>query len=161
MASGDIDSIPESFASAFGAKYLGNPDIVKRLTSEYLVQFEALLRSRSEGQVSAEEFQADFKTLVYQYADIFSGRDTTYTIINGYHNFTLKFKLMADLGEFWRKNRARWNDDSVCVLFEWAAVMYANDLKKAQDDDILLGVMFRPTQEYFVQVLLGIERRNN
>ncbi len=160
MTENRIDTVPDSFAGAFGDKYLGSPDLVQRLTSEFLVGFEALLRRRSDDEMTAEDFKDKFSEMVRHYADIFSGRDRSYTIIKGYHDQTLGFKLMADLGEFWRKSRARWNDDSVCTLFEWAAVMYANDLKTADDDEVLLGIMFRPTQEYFVKVLLGIEARS-
>jgi hypothetical protein len=123
------------------------------------VDFEALVRSRSADEISEDEFLGKVSTLVRRHADIFSGRDPAYTIMKGYNDQTLKYKLMADLGEFWRKNRHRWDDDSVCVLFEWAGVMYINDLKTADDDEVLLGIMFRPTQEYFVKVLLGIESR--
>ena len=153
------DTVPESFAVAFGGNYLGDPTVVKRLTGEYLVSFEKLLRSRSDNQITADEYKTNCSELVWHYADIISGRDPAYEIIKGYHDQTLKYKLMADLGEMWRKNRARWDDDSVCVLFEWAALVYAEHLKKADDDEILLGIMFRPTYEYFVQVILGIEKR--
>lgn len=99
-----IDSIPESFAVAFGGNYLGDPTVVKRLTGEYLVSFEKLLRSRSNDQITADDFKTKWSELIRHYADIIAGRDPAYEIIKGYHDQTLKYKLMADLGEMWRKN---------------------------------------------------------
>lgn len=159
MTDNRIDTVPDSFSGAFAGNYLGNPAVVQGLTSEYLSTFEALLRRRSADEITAEDFKDQLSEMVHHYGDIFSGRVAAYSIIQGYHDHTLGYKLMADLGPFWGANRARWNDDPVCTLFEWAAVMYANNLKTADDDEVLLGVMFKPTHQYFVQVLLGIEAR--
>ena len=93
-------------------------------------------------------------------ANIFSGRDPAYRTIKGYHERTLQQKLIADLGEFWRKQRGSWGDDAVAVLFEWLGVILAEKLKLAQGDDMLLEIMLKPSVQYTVQVLLGMEKRH-
>lgn len=96
---------------------------------------------------------------VMHVADIVSGRDPAWRIIKGYHDFTLGNKLMADLGSHWKDHAAQWNNDPVCVLFDWVAAWAFEYIKRADGDDMLLGVMLRPTVDYAVHVILGTEKR--
>jgi hypothetical protein len=153
------ETIPESFAKALDVNYLGNPDTVNSLVSRFCAEFSELLQNLKAGSVDKAQFVESTKQLINQYADIFSGRNASYTTIAGYNNRTLPIKLKADLGEFWQKQRSSWNDDPVCVLFEWLAMILAEKIKLADGDDMLLGVMFKPSIQYTVQVLLGIEQR--
>ena len=151
------ENVPASFLEAFGDNYLGNPDLVNRLVSEFLVSAEVLLGKL--GTIKPAEFREQANTLIKKSADIFSGRDSDYTVIVGYNKVSLGYKLMADLGEFWQKNRAKWNDDAVAVLFEYLLVMLAESLKKADGDEMLLEIMLKPSVQYAVKVLLGVEQR--
>lgn len=149
------ESVPPSFGNALVENYLGDPDVVSRLVGEFLAEAESLLQNSS----GEKEFANKSRALVRHYADIFSGRDASYKTISGYNAVTLKSKLAADLGSFWRSNRAKWDDDSVCVMFEWLLLMLADSLKRADGDQMLLGVMLKPVTQYAVKVFLGIEVR--
>lgn len=152
------ENAPASFADALAPNYLGNPETVQRLVGEFLTASEELLFNLGAG-MPKEDFTESAKELVRRNADIFSGRDTAFKTVMGYNEVSLKYKLMADLGEFWQKNRERWGDDAVCVLFEWLFVMLADSYKKADGDEMLLEVMLKPCVQYAVRVLLGIEER--
>lgn len=151
--------IPASFADAFSDNYLGSPDVVSRLVAAYLAECEKLLYDHSDAVITPAEFRVQVRGLIQKNADIFSGRDPAYKFVKGYNDFSLGFKLKADLGAFWQSNRAAWSDDPVCVLFEWLLVMFREELLKSGGEDWLLGIMIKPSVEYTVKVLLGIEER--
>lgn len=153
------DVLPESFKDGLAPNYLGNQELVTRLVSEYSAKVEEAINRLGAGETSPAEFVDSSVALVREYAGIFSGRDPRYLPIVGYHGQSLPMKLQADLGEFWRKRRSAWNDDAVCVLFEWLAMMLAEKMRTADGDDMLLGIMFKPSFQYAVQVLLGVEQR--
>lgn len=92
-------------------------------------------------------------------ADIVSGRDPSWQVIKGYHDHSMAIKLMADLGPYWQQHRARWGDDAVAVLFDWLASIVMEKTRLADGDDMLLGVMLRPSMQYATKVILGIEER--
>jgi hypothetical protein len=151
--------IPESFGGATADNYLGSPAVSARLIGQFCAEVEADITSLCGGLVSSSAFSDGLVTKVRRFADIFSGRDPEYQTIKGYHEHTLRFRLMADLGEYWQSHRAKWNDDPVCVMFEWLAVTLAEKVKLSDGDDMLLGVMMGPTVEYCTKVVLGTERR--
>lgn len=153
------ETAPESFSKALEANYLGNPDMVNSLIGRFCAEFEALLQNLLFGAVDKGQFADSAKQLVRQYADIFSGRNKDYTTIAGYNDQTLPAKLKADLGDFWQKQRSSWDDDPVCVLFEWLGVMLTESVQRADGDDVLLEVMIKPSVTYAVQVLIGVEAR--
>lgn len=153
------ENVPVSFADALSGSYLGDPEVVSTLVATFCTGVEQTLSQLQRGEISKEQFDKGCNEAIRHYADIFSARDPGYKPIVGYHGQTLNYKLMADLGEFWRKQRGKWNDDSVAVLFEKLLVNLAESLKRSDGDDMLLGVMMRPTMDYTVGVLLGTEKR--
>lgn len=160
METNKIDAaIPASFGEAFADDYLGNPEVVARLVAEFCTSFESLLAQRSIGDIESAEFLRDARALIMRFADICSGREPAYRIIMGYHDATLAAKLIADLGDFWGANRESWKDDAVAVLFLWLGLIVADKLKLAKDDEMLLGIMLKPSVEYVVSVILGTEKR--
>ena len=145
-----------AFSDTSSPTYLGNSETVNRLVSEFCAGMLPLLSGQAE---SPEDFVQKSKALIRKYADIFSGRNPDYQTIKGYNEISLPAKLKADLGPFWRSQRQHWDDDALCVFFSWLGRMLHEDLKVAKDDDMLLGVMFKPTMQQAVQILLGIDRR--
>ena len=139
--------------------YLGNPDVVTALVGGFAANVDAMRTGLLSGSISAEVAKNDLRAKTRNLADIFSGRDPGYQIIKGYHDASLGAKLRADLGEYWRVQRAEWNDDPVCVLFDWLSAVIMDKLKLADDDEMLLEVMLKPSMQYTVKVLLGIEAR--
>jgi hypothetical protein len=139
--------------------YLGNTSLVTRLVGEFSSKIEALvlnLQSQAIGKIEAKAFlAAEIKKL----AEIFSGHHPGYNPIKGYNNHLLGHKLKADLGEYWQQHRVEWNDDPVCVLFDWLAALVMEKVKLADGDDMLLEIMLKPSVQYTVKVLLGIEDR--
>jgi hypothetical protein len=150
------ENVPDSFVDAFDGDYLGDPDVVASLVGEFCAGVENLMNG---GASSPKDFNDKANALVRRLADVFSGRDSAYTGIPGYNEVRLPAKLRVDLGEFWTKQRAKWDDDPVCVFFEWLFVHVAESVKRADGDDMLLGVMLKPTVQQAVKVLLGIEQR--
>lgn len=145
-----------AFSDTSSPTYLGNADTVNRLVSEFCARMLPLLNGNAE---SKEDFIAQYNALCIEYADIFSGRNPKYQTIKGYNEISLPAKLMADLGPYWRSQRQYCNDDPVRVFFSWLASILHEKLKVAKDDELLLGIMFKPTMQQAVQTLLGIERR--
>lgn len=150
------EEIPASLGRAFDSGYLGDPDVVSGLVGRFCSSVERLLCG---GAASKEDFVARSNALIRAHADIFAGRVAGYTPVEGYNSVTLPAKLTADLGEFWTKQRAKWNDDALCVFFEWLFVHAAEFVKRADGDDMLLEIMLKPTVQQAVRVLLGIEER--
>ena len=150
---------PASFSEAFAENYLGSPQVVAGLVSRFCSQAEADFANLRAGALAKQAFTDGLNARVRAYADIFSGRDPAYKTVMGYHEHTLGFRLMADLGEFWQKQRGQWGDDPVCVLFEWLAVILADKVKMADGNDMLLGVAFGPTLQYAIGVLSGNGKR--
>jgi|GEM_PF-2195987 len=154
--------VPASFVDAFSENYLGNPDNVSRLVAEFCSRAEATIIDFMAGRVDKDLFDPAIKNLIHHYADIFSGRRAPeYGFVSGYNDFTLPNKLKADLGDFWRQRRARWDDDAVCVLFEWLTLHLVEAVKKWPDeeDDWVKEIDLKPSIQYAVKVLLGIEER--
>ena len=139
--------------------YLGNPEVVTALVGGFAANVEAMRTGLLSGSVSAEVAKHDLRAKIHNLADIFSGRDPGYQIIKGYNDVSLGPKLQADLGVYWREMRSEYDDDPICVLFDWLAAMIMAKLKLADGDDMLLEVMLKPSMQYAVKVLLGIEAR--
>lgn len=152
-------AIPPSFAESAVAGFLGNPEVVTPIVAGFCQAVEQALKDRQYGKVKPEEIVEKVTALTRDTAAIFSGDNPDYKIIPGYHDSALRHKLMADLAPFWRVARSRWDDDPVCVLFEWLGVMMAEKLKETQGDEILFQVKFGPLMRYAVGVLLGVEAR--
>lgn len=150
------ENVPASFADAFADNYLGNPEVVSGLVGQFCANIEHFMNG---GTASKDDFIAKSHAMIREYADIFSGRSEAYKPMVGYNTITLPAKLIADLGPFWAEHRGKWNDDSVCVFFEWLFVTVAEQVKRADGDDFLLEVMLRPTVQQVVKILLGVERR--
>lgn len=150
------ENLPASFAESFSGKFLGDPDVVAGLVGGFCASIEQLMNG---GASSKEDFVEKANSLVREYADIFSGRNTSYRAVAGFNNVTLPAKLRADLGEFWALHREKWGDDSVCVFFEWLFVNMAEFIKRADGDDDLLEIMAKPTVQQAVQHLMGTEQR--
>jgi len=150
------ESVPASFGDAFADNYLGNPDTVSALVGQFCANVEHFMNG---GTSSKDDFVAKSNAMIREYAAIFSGRSDLYNPQAGYNAITLPAKLIADLGPFWADHRAKWEDDSVCVFFEWLFVTVAGEVKKADGDDMLLGIMLGPTIKQSVKLLLGIEAR--
>lgn len=151
--------VPKSFGQAAADNYLGSPAVTGGLIAQYCAETEANINELRAGRISKAEFLPCLQTRVRRFADIFSGRDAAYQTIKGYHENTLRFRLMADLGEYWQGHREKWGDDPVCVMFEWLAVIIAEKVKLADGDDMLFGVMMGPSVEYATKVMLGTEAR--
>lgn len=153
---------PASFAQAFNENYLGNPDNVSRFVAEFCALAESTIIDFMAGRVDKDLFDPAIKNLIRHYADIFSGRRAPeYGFVKGYNDFTLPHKLKVDLGDFWQQRRARWDDDAVCVLFEWLALHLVESAKKfpEESDDWMKAIDLKPSIQYAVKVLLGIEER--
>lgn len=150
---------PEAFSDPSAEDYLGNPAVVQRLVGEFCARMEEGVSRIRGGEASAAEVTAELRAEVTRLADVFSGRDPAYKPIAGYNDVSLGPKLMADLGQFWIDRRAEWGDDPVAVLFDWLGAIVMDGVRRADGDDVLLGVMIKPTVQYAVAVLLGIERR--
>ena len=138
-----LAEVPSLFEDAFGPTYLGNPDLVNGLVGEFCAKVESLVLSLLAKEISADDAKATSAAEIYRLADIFSGRDAAYKVVKGYHGASLNGKLMADLGSFWQMHRAEWNDDPVCVLFDWPAALVIEKVKLADGDDMLLEVMLK------------------
>jgi hypothetical protein len=151
--------VPESFGRAGAGLYLGDPQVVTEQVAAFCMSFEAALRAKEFGELTGEQFVENMKALVREQADIFSGREGEHQIIEGYHDITLPAKLRADLGDFWVKRHAAWDEDAIAVLFEWLATIIADKLKTAQGDEMLYEIMLKPSVQYVVHVLLGTEER--
>jgi hypothetical protein len=154
-----IGDVPDSFALAFKQGYLGDPEVVSSLVGGFCASAESLLYNMGSGATSKARFVELSKALVRQYADVFAGRNPDYQTMPGYNERSLQIKLKVDLGEFWQSNRKNWNDDPVCVLFEWLFAHSAESVKRADGDDDLLEIMLKPVVEDAVKILLDIERR--
>lgn len=96
---------------------------------------------------------------VLKAAHVFSGSDPAFAPIKGYHGYTLPGKLQADLGSYWQEHRAEWGDDAVAVLFDWLGAHVVAAAGRADGDDHLLEAALRPSVQYAVRVLLGVEER--
>lgn len=153
------EAAPASFSDAFADSYLGSPVVVSGLVGRFCAEVEAALAELHGGRLAGPALVDQMRAKIRRLADIFSGRDPAYTTVKGYHEHTLGFRLMADLGDFWQRQRGVWKDDPVCVLFEYLAVILTEKVKMADGDDILLGVAFGPTLQYAVSVLMGTEKR--
>lgn len=125
----------------------------------FAAKVEAIISAVSSRGLSGDTAKAELGAEIIRLAGIFSGRDPGYSIIKGYNDFTLGNKLKIDLGQFWHARRHEFGDDPVAVLFDWLAALLIEKWKLADGDDMLLGVMIKPTMQYTVKVLLGIEER--
>ena len=150
---------PGALSDTASPTYLGNPDVVSALVGGFAANVEAMRTGLLSGSVSGEVAKHDLRAKIRNLADIFSGRDPGYQIIKGYNDVSLGPKLRADLGEYWQRSRAICNDDPVAGLFDWLAAVIMEKLKLADGDDMLLEVMLKPSMQYAVKVLLGIEAR--
>jgi len=154
------EAVPESFGHIANDGYLGNPEVVNSLVAEFCTGVFGLLDAVAGGVIGSDEYNKLSDKLIRDHADIFAGRNESFTIILGYPA-ALQMKLRADLKSFWQDNRERYEDDSICCLFEWLFVILADKRRIADGDEMLLEVMLKPSIQYTVQVLLGIEERHH
>ena len=150
---------PGALSDTSSPTYLGNPDVVTALVGGFAANVEAMRTGLLSGSISAEVAKHDLRMKTRHLADIFSGRDAGYQIIKGYNDVSLGAKLRADLREYVQVHRTECSDDPVAVLFEWLFAVIMEKLKFADGDDMLLEVMLKPSMQYTVKVLLGIEAR--
>jgi len=150
---------PGAFSDPSSATSLGNPDVVARLVGGFAAEVESVIAAVSAGKLSSSSAKAELGADIHRLADIFSGRDSGYSVIKGYHDHTLGEKLKIDLGTHWHAHRHEFADDPVAVLFDWLAALVIEKWKLADGDDMLLGVMLKPTMQYAVKVLMGTEKR--
>lgn len=155
------EEVPASFADAFADNYLGDPALVSRLVGGFCAQIEALIKARLSGDISPDQVKSSSSAEVIKLANIFSGRNLEYKVISGYHGQALAAKLIGDLGPHWRAVRAQWNDDPTSVLFDWLARLVMEATRKWPDesDDWVKEIDLKPSVQYTVKVLLGIEER--
>lgn len=111
------------------------------------------------GELSANAAKGQIAQHIRANAAIFSGKDPAYQIVKGYHDVSLPGKLVADLGAFYRANCTGWDNDAVAVLFDWLASLLLEKMQQAQGDEMLLGVMLKPSVQYAVGALLGSDPR--
>jgi hypothetical protein len=149
---------PEAF-SIPDERNLGNPAVVSRLVGEFCARCEAMTNEVRDKVIDPAAVKVEIGQQIRRLANIFGGRDPGYTIIRGWHDVSLAGQLIADLGPFWRKQHAEWNDDAIAVLFDWLAAHVIEQTHKCQGDDLLLGVKLKPSIQYAVTSLLGINRR--
>lgn len=155
------EEVPPSFLEATNGHYLGDPEVVSTLVGTFCANVEVAINQFREREIPKEHLDLRLRGLVVGVADIFSGRAEDYDIIKGYNDVTLAIKLRADLGDFWTSNRASWNDDAVCVLFERLALEVAHAMKTSPlpEDDYMREIILKPTVQFVVRELLGIEER--
>lgn len=153
--------IPASFADAFSDNYLGDPEVVSRLVVAFCVRIEALVKARLNGDISPDQLKANASADVIKISDIFAGRNPEYKVIKGYHGYSLPGKLIGDLLPHWQVARKRWNDDPTCVLFDWLFCLVMEATRKWPDesDDYMKEIDLKPSIQYTIKVLLGIEER--
>lgn len=150
---------PGAFSDPSSATSLGNPDVVSVLVGGFAAKVEAIAMAASSGEVPGDSAHAELGAEITRLAGIFSGRNPGYSIIKGYHDFTLGIKLRVDLGPHWHAHRHEFADDPVAVLFDWLAALVIEKWKLADGDDMLMGVMLKPSLQYAVKVLMGAEER--
>lgn len=150
---------PGAFSDPSASDYLGNPDVVTYLVGGFCANVEAVAGALDAQSIEPAEVKVEVGAEITRLAGIFSGRDPVYKTIKGYNEHGLPAKLMVDLAPHWRQHRAAWNDDPVCVLFDWLAALVMEKSKIADGDDMLLEVMLKPSVQYAVTVLLGTDRR--
>ena len=155
------EEVPASFLEAASGHYLGDPEVVAALVGTFCANVELAIDQFRNGELSKVLMDSMLRSLVIGSADSFSGLNENYDIINGYNDVTLAIKLRADLGEFWDSNRAAWNDNAVCVLFERLALDVAHAMKTSPlpEDDFMREIILKPTVQFVVRELLGIEER--
>ncbi|WP_295442993.1 hypothetical protein [uncultured Thiodictyon sp.] len=146
--------ISESLARGADNNYLGSRQVVTRLLAEMLADWTKALASGSK-----ERIVADAKALTVKYGNIFSGKNPAYQIIAGYNDFSLSNKLRVDLGEFWIKHHAEYDEKPVHCLMGYLLIMYANATKRHQHDEILVSAEFMPTLRTAIDLCLGTEKR--
>ncbi len=150
----------ELVSDKLSAKYLGDTDVVVYLVAAFCTEAESLMYSLRGGELAKDKFVQKSKALVRNNADIFSGKNPDYKIIEGHNNGVLAPMLKAVLGDYWESHRQTWDDDSVAVLFQWLFAMIAEKTQRADGDDMLLEVMLKPSIQQTVQLLLGSGKKS-
>ena len=133
--------------------YLGNPEVVSKLAAEFCSGAMSLM------DAGKGSFKDGIQVLIERYADIFSGRSADYRSQVGFNETTLPIRCMVDLGDFWKEQRGAWGDDPVRVFLWWLVCHLVESRSRADGDEMLLGVMFKPNLQAFIQKVLGIEER--
>jgi hypothetical protein len=141
-------------------RYLGDPKVTNALVQEYIMAFRELFYSLYKEEIEKEGFLEEYRALRKKYARIFGGKDENYAPILGVHGPGLAGKLWADLGEYWKANRARYDEDPIEGLFGWLADMYVECLEKhAREDDPVFIVKYGGYIKDATELLLGVEKR--
>ena len=148
---------PGAFCDPSSPTYLGNPDVVSSLVGKFCADVEALLVRLSSRDVVLSDAKVELHGLVTKIADIFAGRSVEYDPIKGYNGISLDGKVVALLGPYWSSQRAEYADDPMSVFFDWLSAIFTEKWRLADGDDMLLGVMIKPSLQSANRILLGIE----
>lgn len=150
---------PASFAAATSPAYLGSPAVVERVLGEFLSEMVGWLRDRASGAMTAEDMAGKANARGFAFSAIFSGENADYVPIVGWNSRTggLHSRLMADLGSYWRSQRASCGDDPYRVFYAW--MLWATFEAMKFGDDILTPIRMGENIKQATRLLTGTDKR--
>lgn len=139
----DRTAFQPSFAKALDDNYLGSPTVVGKLIGEYIWEICGWIDDSATGKLQAGGFTEKVNERSLEFARIFSGENPDYQPIVGWNSRVggLNAYLKTDLGEFWVKEREKYDKDPFRVFYVWLLCMAFDALKQGSDDliDVAMG----------------------
>lgn len=145
---------------ASGNNYLGDPDLVQRIVSDYVQFVYGLIKKRSSGELPAGGMTAVLRPRVDALADIFMGRNPEYQVHRTWNSrFGVGIAIRQSLGAYWEQNKGTYDEDPGKALFGWLAASVVDAALASRDDPDLAGIGINSKMEKVVRVLLGTHKR--
>jgi len=149
---------PVGLAASLGdPTYLGNPEVVTWLISQYCLAIVDVTNRRADEAIDAAAFLSEVRELGAIYARIFGGLDPGYKPIAGFNNGSLPYNVRSILGEYWQRERAKYDDDALRVLFAWIAWSVWDTFRA--EDSAIADLKQRDRMRIVVETLLGVNAR--
>lgn len=140
--------------------YLGSPAVIGGIVADYCLFVRDLVVLRAKGELDAAGMKAQVVAERDRLAEIIAGNDPAYPGVPGWNNYSLRYRLVAELGQYWQAHREENARDPHKAVFSWLCWAVVDTLQKASGDQDLEASMLSVHTGQIIQILLGANKKS-
>lgn len=155
----DQGSAESSVELPLKENYLGNPEVIGGIVADYCLFLRDLVVLRAKAELDAAGFKAQVIGERDRLAEIIAGNDPAYPGVPGWNNYSLRYRLIAELGQYWQAHKEENGRDPHKAVFSWLCWAVVDTLQKAGGDQDLEASMLAVHTGQIIRILLGTNRK--
>lgn len=146
-------------SEALQENYLGDPAVVGGIVADFCLFVRDLVEQRAKGELDAAGFKAKVVAERDRLAEIIAGKDPAYAGVPGWTNYSLRYRLIVELGQFWQAHKAENDRDPHKAVFAWLCWAVVDTLQKANGDQDMEVALLSVHTGQIIRLLLGTDKR--